>query len=78
MILIALADGTVFLFDDDINGAVYTLYFEQLTQLKIIFPKGKVSCFGDAVGRQDEYAHIFTCKIGEFPLRYLGIPAVGV
>ena len=48
--------------------------FEQLTGLKINFHKSEVSFFGKAVEKHDEYAYIFTCKKGDFPFKYLGIP----
>jgi hypothetical protein len=33
-----------------------------------------VSFFGAALDKKEMYTHIFTCKKGDFPFRYLGIP----
>jgi hypothetical protein len=48
--------------------------FEQLMGLKINFNKSEATCFGKATERMDVYARIFTCKVGKFPFRYLGVP----
>lgn len=50
------------------------MVFECLTRLKINFLKSKICCFGEALERQHDYAHIFTCATGVFPFRYLGVP----
>lgn len=53
----------------------YILYlFEQLSGLKINFNKSENFCFGEAKGKQELYSGIFTCEIGNLPLKYLGIP----
>ena len=48
--------------------------FEKLYGLKINFHKSKLFCFGQAKESYEQYSNIFGCKIGEFPVRYLGIP----
>ena len=48
--------------------------FEELSGLKINFYKSELFCFGDAAESAPEYAEIFGCQLGQFPIRYLGIP----
>ena len=48
--------------------------FEDLSGLKINFHKSELFCFGEAAETSQEYADIFGCQLGQFPIRYLGIP----
>ena len=48
--------------------------FEQLSGLKINFHKSELFCFGEAQDLSAEYAELFGCEHGQFPIRYLGIP----
>jgi hypothetical protein len=48
--------------------------FEQVSGLKINFHKSELFCFGEAQEVADQYAEMLGCRIGEFPLTYLGIP----
>ena len=48
--------------------------FEQLSGLKINFHKSEVFCFGDAQEEAAQYAELFECGLGQFPINYLGIP----
>ena len=41
---------------------------------KSILTKVKCSCDGCAKEEQDNYRHLFGCKFGSLPFRYLGIP----
>jgi hypothetical protein len=42
--------------------------------LKINFHKSELFCFGDAKGSVREFVHVFGCKEGSLPFKYLGIP----
>ena len=48
--------------------------FEKLSGLKINFHKSELFCFGQANDYYDQYSNIFGCKLGAFPVKYLGIP----
>lgn len=76
--IIQYANDTIFLFEDDVDSARNLKFilciFEHLIGLKINFRKSEVTCFGAAVDKHDIYALIFTCKIGDFPFKYLSIP----
>jgi hypothetical protein len=69
---------TIFMFEDSLDSARNLKFilciFEQLTGLEINFHKSEVSFLGAALDKQEMYTHIFTCKKGDFPFRYLGIP----
>ena len=48
--------------------------FEELSGLKINFHKSELFCFGEAAENSQDYAEIFGCHLGQFLIRYLGIP----
>ncbi len=48
--------------------------FEQLLGLKINFNKSEIFCIGLEKERQDMYSQLFTCNIGDLPMKYLGVP----
>ena len=48
--------------------------FEQMSGLKINFHKSELFCFGEAVEAAADYADLFGCAHGQFPIKYLGIP----
>jgi hypothetical protein len=56
------------------NLKLIHLAFEKLSGLKINFHKSKLFYFGEAQANVDQYAELFCCGQGQFPIRYLGIP----
>lgn len=58
------ANDTIFMLEDSLESArnlkIILCTFEHLTGLKINFLKSEIYCFGKAIERQQEYAHIFT------------------
>lgn len=48
--------------------------FEQMSGLKINFHKSDLYCLGNAIDIGCQLEEIFTCKLGTFPFRYLGVP----
>jgi hypothetical protein len=48
--------------------------FESMSGLKINFHKSEILCFGNAKEIDYLYADIFTCLIGNLPMKYLGVP----
>ena len=48
--------------------------FKQLSSLKINFHKSELFCFGEAQEHAAQYADLFGCEQGQFPISYLGIP----
>ncbi|WVZ85156.1 LOW QUALITY PROTEIN: hypothetical protein U9M48_032106 [Paspalum notatum var. saurae] len=69
---------TVIFVDHDLEEAMniklLPCAFEQLSSLKINFHKSEIFCFGQAKVVESLYSHLFGCKVGSFPFRYLGIP----
>ena len=47
--------------------------FEQMSGLKINFHKSELFSFGEAVEAAANYAGLFGCAHGQFPIKYLGI-----
>ena len=59
--------------DKAMNMKWILLAFEQLSGLKINFHKSELFCFGEAQDFAIQYAELFGCEQGQFPIRYLGI-----
>jgi hypothetical protein len=76
--ILQYVDDTIMFMKHDLEKAKTTklilLAFEQLSGLKINFHKSELYCFGEAKDQTHEYAELFGCNQGEFPIRYLGIP----
>ena len=76
--ILQYADDTILLMDHDLDKArnlkLLLCAFEELSGLKINFHKSELFCFGKAAELAPEYADIFGCQLGQFPIRYLGIP----
>jgi hypothetical protein len=76
--ILQYADDTILFIEHDlakaINIKLMLSCFEQLSGLKINFHKSKLFCFGKAKEDEDNYRHIFGCKMGSLPFKYLGVP----
>lgn len=48
--------------------------YEQMSGLKVNFNKSEVLIIGGDNITVQAYADMFNCKIGSFPLKYLGVP----
>jgi hypothetical protein len=76
--ILQYTDDTILCMDNDLDKArnlkLLLCAFEELSGLKINFHKSEFFCFGDAVESATEYANIFGCQLGQFPIRYLSIP----
>jgi hypothetical protein len=55
------------------NLKLILVAFEQLSGLKINFHKSELFCFGEAHNSVADYAELFGCGQGQFPIRYLGM-----
>ena len=76
--ILQYADDTILFLDHGMLQAkelkLVLSTFEQLSGLNINFHKSELFCYGAAKDRELEYAHLFGCRLGDFPFRYLGIP----
>jgi hypothetical protein len=48
--------------------------FEKLSGLKINFYKSELFCYGEAKEMEGQYTKLFGCDLGQYPIKYLGIP----
>ena len=76
--ILQYADDTILFMEHDMekekNLKLILSAFEQLSRLKIKFHKSELLCFGDAQDKASQYAELFGCGLGQFPISYLGIP----
>jgi hypothetical protein len=76
--ILQYADDTILLFKDNLEQARNLKFllclFEQMSGLKINFHKSEVYCLGRAKERYKFFEEILTCKAGDLPIKYLGIP----
>jgi hypothetical protein len=75
---IQYADDTVIMIDgaeQSIRNLKIILYcFEWLSGLKINYHKSEVFVFGVCQEEKEKMANLLNCVLGEFPMKYLGIP----
>jgi hypothetical protein len=76
--ILQYADDTTLFMEHDLEKArnleLILVTFEQLSGLKINFYKSELFCFGEAHDAAIQYADLFSCGQGQFPIMYLGIP----
>jgi hypothetical protein len=76
--ILQYADDTIIFMDHDLEKArnlkLILSAFELLSGLKINFHKSELFCFGEAQDDANQYAELFGCGLGSFPISYLGIP----
>jgi hypothetical protein len=56
------------------NLKTLLLCFESMSGVKIIFDKSEVVVSGLAEGAKHRVANMLNCKLGKFPIKYLGLP----
>lgn len=76
--ILQYADDTIMCLENSINQArnlkLLLYIYEVLSGLKINFLKSEIVLInGDDIIAQ-QYAEIFNCQIGHFPIKYLGVP----
>ena len=72
------ADDTIICLEHDVDKAVnlkLLLYtFEMMSGLKVNFQKSEILTVGGDDNVVKQYAELFNCDIGSFPIKYLGMP----
>lgn len=72
------ADNTVLCLSHDpdkaINLKLLLYLFELMSGLKINYQKSKIFLIGGDNDIASFYANMFGCQIGNFPMKYLGVP----
>jgi hypothetical protein len=61
-------------FEQAKNMKLLLCTFEKLAGLKINFHKSELFCYGEAKEREDQYAQLYGCEMGQYLFCYLGIP----
>jgi len=76
--ILQYADDTIIGIKDNIDVArnmkVLLYLYEMMSGLKINFSKSEVLLINGDDEKQIQYAELFSCQIGRFPIRYLGVP----
>jgi hypothetical protein len=57
-----------------LNLKLFLYYFEWMSGLKINFHKSEVYVFGVSHQEKERLANMLNCKLGSWPMKYLGIP----
>ena len=77
VILLQYADDTIVCLQDDITKAqnmkLLLYFFELMSGLKINFSKSEIILIHGDDFLEIQYAELFNCQIGSFPLKYLGV-----
>lgn len=72
------ADDTIFFIQDCLEGARNLKFiiclFEHMSGLNINFHNSEIYCLGEAKEIEELYDDIFTCPIGNLPIKYIGVP----
>lgn len=56
------------------NMKLHLYLYEMMSGLKINFDKSEVLLINGDEGKTLQYANLFNCQIGSFPIKYLGVP----
>jgi hypothetical protein len=78
VISLQYADDTLLFLEDDLEKANnlkwLLLCYEQMIGMRINFDKSDILAIGVEESRTQNFSKIFCCKVGEFPIKYLGVP----
>ena len=78
VVILQYADDTIICLKDDIevarNMKLLLYLYEMMSRLKINFSKSEVILINGDEDKNLQYAEIFNCQIGSFPIKYLGVP----
>ena len=78
VVILQYADDTIICLKDDIevarNMKLLLYLYEMMSRFKINFSKSEVILINGDEDKNLQYAEIFNCQIGSFPIKYLGVP----
>ena len=76
--ILQYADDTILMLQDDVEGArnlkLLLYMFESMSGLKINFEKSEMMLIRRDEGKLQDYADLFNCQKGKWPIKYLGTP----
>jgi hypothetical protein len=81
VVILQYADDTILLIQDDMEQIIHMkliLYmFEAMSGLKINFLKSEIMMVLHDDEKKMIYSDIFGCQLGDWPIKYLGVPVCG-
>jgi hypothetical protein len=81
VVILQYADDTIILIQDDMEQIIHMkliLYmFEAMSGLKINFQKSEIMMVLHDDEKKMLYSNIFGCQLGDWPIKYLGVPVCG-
>ena len=76
--ILQYADDTIICLKDDLDMArnmkLLLYLFESMSGLKINFDKSEIIMINGDESTHTQYADLFNCQLGMFPIKYLGVP----
>jgi hypothetical protein len=76
--ILQYADDAVLCLENDVakarNVKLLLYMFEKMSGLKINVEKSEVTLVGGDNALASQYAGLFNCQVGLFPMKYLGVP----
>jgi hypothetical protein len=80
-VILQYADDIIILIQDDMEQIIHMkliLYmFEAMSGLKINFQKSEIMMVLHDDEKKILYSNIFGCQLGDWPIKYLGVPICG-
>ena len=81
MAILQYADDTILCLEDNEENAknmkLLLYLFESMSGQKINFMKSEVIMISEGEEKSRRYSDLFNCKIGYWPIKYLGVPVSG-
>jgi hypothetical protein len=50
------------------------MWYEQISSMRINFNKSEIVPLNLDIEETHSFSHIFSCPVGDFPIKYLGVP----
>ena len=79
--ILQYADDTILCIQDDKDKAtnlkLLLCIYEEMSGLKINFSKSEVIMVSQDDAKNLEFSNMFSCAIGKWPIKYLGVPVAG-
>jgi len=76
--ILQYADDTIICLKDDMevarNMKLLLYLYEMMSGLKINFLKSEIILVNSEDSKCAQYAELFNCQLGAFPIKYLGVP----
>jgi len=78
IISLQYADDTILFSDVELEHLLnlkgIVMWYEQLSGMRVNFHKSEIIAMNTSDEMAHEVSHIFACSLGDFPIKYLGVP----